>query len=168
MPLAQFTSPELLIPQLRGRDAAAVIAELCSTLERAGRLKELLPFYNQVISRELLGSTATSAGWATPHARSADIERLCFAVGRTSESLRWPQNSGDEVHLIFLFAVPEAEITHYLGLLAGISRLEQDKLALDELLAAQDSEAMFEVFRHIPLRKPAPVPLGPPRTSVLA
>lgn len=160
MSLARYTSPELLIPQLHGRDAAAVIAELCSTLQRAGRVKDLLAFYNQVISRELLGSTATRGGWATPHARSAEIERLCFAVGRTSEPVRWPENSGVEVHLVFLFAVPEENVDPYLNLLSGITRLTEDPLQLDGLLAALDSQAMFEVFRQIPLRKARPVPLA--------
>jgi mannitol/fructose-specific phosphotransferase system IIA component (Ntr-type) len=153
MSLALYTDPELMIPQLRSKDAAAVIAELCSTLHRTGRVENLLPFYNEVISRELLSSTATPSGLAIPHARSPQIEQLCFVVGRSPEPVVWLGQKGPGVHLVFLFAVPENEIAAYLSLLAGFSKLTQDKLRLESLLAAPDRQAMFDVLRHTPARK---------------
>ena len=67
--VADYTEPSLMVPLLRSRDAAGVTAELCSTLDRQGRLSDLLPFYHAVISHEALSSTAMSPGWAMPHAR---------------------------------------------------------------------------------------------------
>ncbi|MCX6906095.1 MAG: hypothetical protein NTW03_21965 [Verrucomicrobia bacterium] len=37
--LAHYTSPELIVPELRARGTAAVIGELCSAMEREGRLE---------------------------------------------------------------------------------------------------------------------------------
>jgi mannitol/fructose-specific phosphotransferase system IIA component (Ntr-type) len=155
--VADYTEPSLMVPLLRSRDAAGVTAELCSTLQRKGRLVDLLPFYHDVISREALSSTVISPGWALPHARIAGIPRLCFVLGRTAEPLAW--FGGEPVSMVFLFAVPEREAAAYLSLISGLARLSQDRLRLERLADAPDSRTMFELFREIPLpkRRPAAV-----------
>jgi mannitol/fructose-specific phosphotransferase system IIA component (Ntr-type) len=105
--VADYTEPSLMVPLLRSRDAAGVTAELCSTLDRQGRISDLLPFYHAVISHEALSSTAMAPGWAMPHARLAVVRRLSFALGRTAEPLVW--FGGEPVNMVFLFAVPESQ-----------------------------------------------------------
>ena len=153
MMLSRYTTCELMVPRLRSRDASAAVAELCSVLHREQRVQELLPFFNAVISRETLGSTATFPGWALPHARSKDVEHLAFAVGLASEPLTWFDGATEPVNVVFLFAVPESETASYLQLVSGIARLSQDPLRVQRLLQATDSQAMFELFREVPLRQ---------------
>ena len=149
--MADYTEPSLLLPLLRNRDAAAVTAELCSTLQRQGRISDLLPFYHAVISHEALSSTVISPGWALPHARIPEIPRLSFALGRTAEPLAW--FGGEPVNMIFLFAVPESDASSYLSLIAGLEKLGQDRLRMHRLADAPDCGTMFEVLGEIPLPK---------------
>jgi mannitol/fructose-specific phosphotransferase system IIA component (Ntr-type) len=149
--VADYTEPLLMVPLLRSRDAAGVTAELCSMLERQGRITDLLPFYHAIISHEAVSSTAMSPGWALPHARIAGIPHLCFAVGRTAEPLVW--FGGEPVSLVFLFAVPQNQAAAYLNLIAGLAKLSEDHARLERLADAPDSETMFEVLREIPLPK---------------
>jgi mannitol/fructose-specific phosphotransferase system IIA component (Ntr-type) len=149
--LADYTEPSLMLPLLRSRDAAGVVAELCSTLQRQGRVSELLPFYHAVISHEALSSTVISPGWALPHARIAGIPQLAFALGRTAEPLPW--FGGEMISLVFLFAVPECDAAAYLSLLAGLAKLGQDEVRLERLADVPDSDTMFELLREIPLPK---------------
>ena len=149
--VADYTEPSLMVPLLRSRDAAGVTAELCSTLDRQGRLSDLLPFYHAVISHEALSSTAMAPGWAMPHARLAVVRRLSFALGRTAEPLVW--FGGEPVNMVFLFAVPESQAAAYLSLISGLASLAQDRLRLERLADAPDSRAMFEVLREISLPK---------------
>ena len=139
------------MPVLRSRDAAGVVAELCSTLQRQGRVSDLLPFYHAVISHEALSSTVISPGWALPHARIAGIPQLAFTLGRTAEPLPW--FGGEPVSLVFLFAVPECDAGTYLSLLAGLAKLGQDEARLERLVDAPDSETMFELLRETPIPK---------------
>jgi mannitol/fructose-specific phosphotransferase system IIA component (Ntr-type) len=146
-----------MVPRLRSRDPVAVVAELCSVLHRAQRVKDLLPFYNAVISRETLSNTATFPGWAMPHARSNDLEHLSFAVGLTSQPLTWFGNVGNPVNVAFLFAVPENETASYLRLISGLAKFSQDPLRVQRLLQATDGRTMFELLQKFPLRQPRPV-----------
>jgi mannitol/fructose-specific phosphotransferase system IIA component (Ntr-type) len=144
-----------MVPLLRCRDAAAVTAELCSTLQRQGKVNDLLPFYNAIISYEALNSTATSPAWALPHAFVPGLPELSFALGRTAEPLVW---FGQElVQVVFLFAVPESESAAYESLVSGLAKLGQDRMRCDQLLQAPDSEAMFALLEeiHLPRRRAA-------------
>jgi mannitol/fructose-specific phosphotransferase system IIA component (Ntr-type) len=155
--LADYTAPSLMLPFLRSRDATSVTAELCSTLERQGRVSDLLPFYHGVISHEALSSTVISPGWALPHARVAGIPQLSFVLGRAAEPLTW--FGGEPVTMVFLFAVPESEAATYLKLLAALARLSGDHLRLERMADAHDSQTMFNVLReaHLPKARLAAV-----------
>ncbi len=43
--LADYTSADLLIPQLQREDVAGVVQELCQVLRTADRVADMLPFY---------------------------------------------------------------------------------------------------------------------------
>lgn len=150
MTLADFTAPALLLPELRSVYTEAAIAELCSLLHREQRVQDLLPFYNSVLSRELLASTATSDGWALPHARIQGLDRISFAFGRSREPLNWLGN-GVGVSQVFLIAVPEGD-TSYLRLIAGLARLSKDQKRAERLLSASDQQSLFSLFQEISLR----------------
>ena len=69
MTLADFTTSELILPNLRGDDVATVIQELSRALQREKRVPDLLPFYHAALNREFLVSSDWEAGMAFPHAR---------------------------------------------------------------------------------------------------
>jgi mannitol/fructose-specific phosphotransferase system IIA component (Ntr-type) len=147
--VADYTEPSLMVPLLRSRDATTVTAELCSVLQGQDRLCDLLPFYQAVISHESLSSTAISPGWALPHARSAGIPRLAFALGRTPEPVVW--FGGERVAMVFLFAVPESGGADYLSLISGLAKLSQDHPRCERPGGAPHGMAMFEGLRSLPL-----------------
>ncbi len=152
--LAHYTSPELIVPQLQSRGTAAVLAELCSGLERTGRVADLLTFYNAVVSHERLSSTAMPPGWALPHARIKGLPRLSFTLGRSATPLDWQEAGGPGVSLVFLFAVPEEDGASYMNLLSALAKFSQDPVRWQALLYAADSQSMFETLQRIPLRQP--------------
>jgi nitrogen PTS system EIIA component len=152
--LAQFTNPGLIVPRFRSRDTAAAIWELCLILQREGRLKDSLPFYNTVMNQEFLGSTAISPGWALPHARLKGLSQLSFALGRSDPPLDWLGRENQQVWLVFLFVIPETQATTFLALSSGLARLGQDPAGLESLRQAQDSETLFKVLGKIRLRQP--------------
>src|SRR5947209_11691556 len=104
--LADYTSPALVIPSLRGQDAAAVIHELSAALHYEGRVPDLLQFYQAALNREYLCSTATDPGWALPHALVKSLDRPCFAVGQCAIPRQWIAPTRQMVQVVFLIAVP--------------------------------------------------------------
>jgi len=152
--IADYTAPDLLLPQAKGATAADVISELAEALERAGRLTDRASFLDAVLTREKMSPTCLPIGWATPHARLQHLPQLSFALARPTRPLPWISSSKTLVQLIWLFAVPEQETRAYLTLIASVAKLSQDSLSVEQLLLAQDGQAMCDVLKEVQLRRP--------------
>lgn len=152
--LADFTSPALMVPNLKGQVPAAVIAELCSALQEGEGLSDSEAFCESVMARELMSPTAISPGFALPHARLAGLPNLSFALARSSKPLAWFGENSVRVQVVFLFAVPEAQAKTYLNVISAVAKLSQNPALVRELMRAPDGRAMFEVLKHAPLRQP--------------
>jgi mannitol/fructose-specific phosphotransferase system IIA component (Ntr-type) len=152
MSLADFTSPGLIIPYLRGQDVAAVIQELAQALQREKRVPDLLQFYHAALNREFMVSSDMEAGLAFPHARLPGLKELSFAFGRSVAPLRWGPRAARSVRLIFLMAVPATDSTQYLMLVSGLARLTKEVRLVEKLQAAQDTFQILEVLQQVELR----------------
>ena len=152
MTLADFTSPGLIIPHLRGQDVATVIQELSQAMQREKRVPDLLPFYHAALNREFLVSSDMEAGMAFPHARLPGLKELSFAFGRSDEPLGWGAKAARSVRLVFLMAVPATDSTQYLLLISGLARLAKESKFVEKLRAAQDTFQILEVLQQIKLR----------------
>lgn len=153
MTLADFTSPGMIIPHLRGRDATSIIQELSQAMQRERRVPDLLAFYHAILNRERLVSTDMEAGMAFPHARLPMFKDLSFALGRSDESLVWGTQGKRPVQLVFLFAVPATDTTQYLLLISGLARLAKQDGLLKKLQAAQDTFQILELLQQVTVRK---------------
>jgi len=150
--LADFTSPDLIIPHLRGHDVASVVQELSHALQRENRVPDLLPFYHAALNRELLLSSHWDPDIAFPHARLPGLKGLSFALGRSDQPLSWGAKASRPVRLVFLIAVPATEATQYLSLISGLARLAKEGQLVGKLRGATDAAQMFDVLQQIELR----------------
>ena len=142
-----------MVTRVQGRGAADVIAELSSLLYREGRLADQAAFLRAVMQRETICPTSMAPGWALPHGRVKGITELSFAVARSSYPLIWFGEGSIRPHMVFLFAVPEAEAKMYLNLVAGVAKLSQKPTLLEQLHSAPDGDSMFRILEQIPLRE---------------
>ncbi len=151
MTLADYTSPDLIVSQLRGEDAASVIQELSQALQREERVADLLPFYHAALNHEFLVSSDLETGMAFPHARLPGLKELVFAVGRSKVPLDWGAKNTRTVKLVFLIAVPATDSTRYLLLVSGLARLAKDHRLVEKLHAARDNFQILEALQQIKL-----------------
>lgn len=157
MTLADFTGPGLMVPRLRGEEAASAIKELTEALHMEHRVPDGLPFYQAALNREFLAGTDMEAGMAFPHARMAGLKEVCFALGRSATPLRWGAQAARPVRLVVLLAVPLTDAAQYLLLISGLVRLSKDAGLMARLLAGEGAAEMLEVLRSVGLRSCTPV-----------
>jgi len=152
MTLADFTSPGMIVPHLRGQDVTSVIQELSQAIHREGRVPDFLPFYHTALNREFLVGTDMEAGMAFPHARLPGLKELSFAFGRSDELLWWGARGSRRVRIVFLLAVPATDSTQYLLLISGIARLAKESELMEKLQTAQDTFQILDVLQQVKLR----------------
>jgi len=151
--LADFTRPQLVVPELRQRDTAGIISELSQVLQREGCVPDILPFYHTALNQELLANSALECGLAFPHARLSGVKQLQFAFGRAPEPVIWGAKGSWPVQFIFLLAVPATDAACYLHLLASLARLGQQPERLAEMRGARDAQTIITALEKIGLRQ---------------
>lgn len=153
--LADFTSPDLVVPELQELDAAGVISQLSRRLHSGGFIPDVLPFYQAVLNQEMMVGSAQDCGMAFPHARLSCIRHLQFALGRVKEPMPWGPRGSAPVEFIFLLAVPATDGTQYLHLLASLARVCQEPGLLENLRSAPDAASLFAALEQVKLRQTA-------------
>ena len=150
--LADFTNFSLLRSRLQGDSSRAIISELCVPLCQELGLATGSNFFEAVMAREKLCSTACEPGWALPHARLSSVSHLTFALGRADKPLSWFGAPKPAVSLVWMFAVPELEARSYINLVASVAKLSQNPEWLGQLMRAPDTATMLAVLQQVPVR----------------
>jgi mannitol/fructose-specific phosphotransferase system IIA component (Ntr-type) len=147
MTLADFTEPNLLVPELFNERQESTIAELSNRLKDAGRVKNARAFTRAVLKHESLVSTVFDEV-AFSLARGHTATELSFAIGLSQYGIRWGKRKPTTVYAVVLFAVPASADGMYLSVLMAFSALVRDKLVFPELRHSKRSEEMFERLTH--------------------
>lgn len=105
------------------QDKEAIIFEMADTLQKAGKITEILPFIDAVHAREAAGPTAVGFNLGLPHGRSSCVKQTALALARFSSPILWDIDTGETAQIVIMIAVPEetSPDTH-LDLLASLSR----------------------------------------------
>src|SRR5271154_2415689 len=99
MTLADFTEPNLLVPELLNERQESAIAELSHRLKDAGRIKNAREFTSAVLKHESLVSTVFDEV-AFSLARGYTATELSFAIGLSQYGVRWGEPKAPSVFVV--------------------------------------------------------------------
>ena len=145
MKITDFLRPDLVVPELRGRDKLSVLEELTEHL--AGRVTGLTRDHllKVLLDREALASTAIGEGVAIPHGKLSTIDRLSACIGRSPQGVDFKSMDGHPTYIFVTLVAPEHSTGEHLKALARISRLFKDADFRTRLLAAPDGEEIYRL-----------------------
>lgn len=125
------------------------IRELAQLMRGAQEVVDFERFLEDVFERERLGTTGIGDGIAIPHARTSAVGQLVIALGRSARGVEFESLDGKKVKLLFLMGTPEGSVSHYLKILAQLTRILKEGAFREKLLKAQDAEAVVTLYREI-------------------
>lgn len=132
--------------QLKSRRQANALREIIGLLEKTGRVLQPAEFLAQVLARERVNSTLSENGVAFPHARTALVDQIALAVGRSQAGVPW-NDRGERARLIFVVAVPQRLVNDYLVLVGTLARITKNEQQREALLAAATPAEFIETLR---------------------
>ena len=110
MNLTSLTNPSLINLQTTFNSRDDAIKALAEQLNQQGKLHDKDEFLKAVFAREEQGPTALGEGLAVPHGKTDAVKEAAFAVATLKQDLKWQGlDEEEEVNLIFLIAIPNAE-----------------------------------------------------------
>lgn len=141
----RYSAPELMIPELAGRERDEVLLELCMKLESEGFVEDGRRLMDEALKRETIASTAIGHGLAFPHVRGVEGGGLTFALGVSSKGIRYG-DAKNRVRLVFFVVIPTAASAFYLKLLSGLVQVFQDKKEQEKLIGLDSPEKLWKAL----------------------
>lgn len=145
MRIAEFLSPEAIIPDLRARDKEGILRELSAALARAHPSLKQEKLAEVLREREKLGSTGIGEGVAIPHGKLPGLQQLLAAFGVCREGADFEAIDGKPTYLFFALIAPENSAGVHLKALARISRLFKSARFRAAILEAGSAEGILHL-----------------------
>ncbi len=123
------------------------ILALIHTLKKAGKISNPEMFFQAVLEREKIVSTAIGLGVAVPHAKLDEYDDFFIAIGiQKNKEITWKALDGTDVRIVFLIGGPANKQTEYLQLLSKITAVIKDEKKRKKIISAADSISVSKVF----------------------
>lgn len=145
MKLVDFLKVEAVLPDLGGRSAPEVLAELCRPVAAQHGL-DATRLLQTLLDRERLGSTSVGEGVAIPHGRLAGLPALTAVFGRAPAGVEFRAVDGKPVRLFLALFAPENAAGLYVKVLARVSRIFRTPAFREAILAAPDASAIHRLI----------------------
>lgn len=146
MKLSSMTQEKLVFLDVEWTSKEETIKNLVDALDESGVLSSKEEFLNAVLEREEVSATGLESGLAIPHGKSKAVKKAAFAVARLKNKLNtWESlDPTNQVQLVFLLAIPEAEAgTTHLKLLSELSIRLMDQDLRNSLLSVPTVDAFL-------------------------
>lgn len=146
MKISELLNPQAVIAELQATDKRGALEELTAAL--VGLVPELDrgEVLDILSEREKLGSTGIGDGVAIPHGKIAGLSSLQLVFARSSKGVDFESMDGQLAQLFFLLIAPEGAVGVHLKTLARISKLLKDSGVRQQLLAATDATAIYQII----------------------
>lgn len=99
MKITDFLTPEMVLPELRGRNKSEVLKEMAECLCQHHPEIPLDELTAVLLERERLGSTAIGDGIAIPHGKLANVGKILGTFGRHPAGVDFESLDGNPTQL---------------------------------------------------------------------
>ena len=146
MKISDFLSPADVMLDVRAKDKASLLRQLCAQVTtRVGLNSDEVT--RQIAKREQLGSTGLGNGVALPHARLKGLKTPVGVLTRLHHSIDFDAIDNQPVDIVFLLLLPDAANGDaQLNALACVARKLRDTKVLQRIRDAANSEFLFEAI----------------------
>ena len=148
MKLHSLLSEDLIVPDLKSRTRDEVLKEIVDFLRSKGKISRAKSFYEKLIQREKLGSTAIGDGVAIPHCKLKGLKGPLLALGISRPGVDFGAPDGRPSHLFFVVVCSPDDPSPSLQILAAIAQLVRKATELPRRShGGRSSKAVIEIIR---------------------
>ncbi|KUR60034.1 PTS fructose transporter subunit IIABC [Bacillus sp. AM 13(2015)] len=146
MKITELLTKHTIKLQLDSQQKEAVIEELVTVLDTAGKLNDKEGYKEAVINREKQSSTGIGEGIAIPHAKTASVKEPAIAFGRSTAGVEYESLDAQPSHLVFMIAATEGANNTHLEALSRLSTLLMREEIRKQLLEAATEDEIIEII----------------------
>jgi nitrogen PTS system EIIA component len=129
-----------------------VLKAIAKSAKKSSVLKNISEndLFSALKDRELLGTTGFGDGIAIPHCRIPDISDFVVGIITSQSGIDFEALDGEPVNLFIFIIAPEKETNQHIRLLSAISRVCQNKSAVNEIINSDKPSQIIDCFsKHL-------------------
>ena len=146
MKIDEILKKESVIADLVGKNKLEVIQEMTSCLKQNNIIKDDQALFTTLMEREKLGSTGIGENVAIPHGKSDELTQIITVFARSLGGVDFESLDQKPVHFVCMVIAPAHSTGQHLKALARISRLFKNHALREEILKAEDSNAIYSIL----------------------
>lgn len=139
-------SPQLTRCGLPGSSKKKVLEEVARKVAEVRDDLEENEIFDNLISREKLGSTGIGKGIAIPHSRSESCDEVIGCLFTLQEQVPFEAIDNEPVDLLFVLLVPEEATSEHLELLSQIAEKFNNSQFCNRLRDAKSDQELYQTM----------------------
>lgn len=137
-------APELTLCKVPGASKKRVLEFIAEQIHQHNSALSEGQIFNNLISRERLGSTGIGQGIAIPHCRLEGLEQVIGVLMTLEETVEFDAIDNQPVDLVFALIVPKEATSEHLELLSQLAEKFNERTFCDRLRQCQDASALYQ------------------------
>jgi fructose-specific phosphotransferase system IIA component len=147
MKISDILTEDVLALRMEAKDKTDAINRMVDLANMSGKITDVEKVRAVVFEREKLVSTGVGKGFAIPHGKSDDISDIVAAFAVLAEPIDFDSIDSEKVVFIFLLVGKDSMLNTHIKLLSRISRLMNKDEFRSNLLKAQSTAELLQIFK---------------------
>jgi mannitol/fructose-specific phosphotransferase system IIA component (Ntr-type) len=147
--ILEMLSPKSIKVPFAVSNKQEAIDGLIDVLAEHGHITDPAEMKHVVWERENQRSTGIGEGFAIPHGKTTNTNRLVLAIGIPTEPIEFDSIDGEPVKLLALLLSPSDKIAEHIQALGRISRLMKDEDFRETAFSAQTPEELYDHIKGL-------------------
>jgi len=144
--LREILDIKSIVVGLEVKDKDELIETMVDLAAESGNILDAEIAKEKVFAREKLMPTGVGNGVALPHAKTNEIKKTVAAFAILKKPIEYDSLDQEPVNIVLLILGKESNIGEHLKLLSKISKILNKESFVSELLDADTSDAILEIF----------------------
>lgn len=145
--LTDILNKNQIILDIEASSKSDAIEVMVQNFKEENKVSSVEKFEKAITDREVEGTTGIGMGVAIPHGKSDAVNEASVVFARSNSGIDWDSLDGEDVHLIFMIAVPPHQKGDiHLKILQMLSRKLMDDNFRNRLLEADTKDKVLELL----------------------
>jgi len=136
-------APELTLCQAPASSKKRVLESIAERIHFQDETLSETDIFNNLVSRERLGSTGIGQGIAIPHCRLDGLDRVIGVLMTLSEPVDFDAIDNQPVDLVFALVVPKEATSEHLELLSQLAEKFNNDAFCQQLRQCTDTDSLY-------------------------
>ena len=147
IPITDLLKEEQILLEIAAPNESSALRMVVDSFAGNLAVRDLPGFYNELLEREKIQSTASGNGIAFPHARTDLVDDLVLAIGRIPAGVPFGEKK-ELVHLMFVIGTPKRLVRDYLVCIGALARILRNGERREALMNVTDRGEFLEILRN--------------------